>query len=242
MEVVGRAAELAVIDSFLDTVSGGFATLVFEGEPGIGKTTLWAEAVRRGIERGYTVLSCRPTSAEATLSYTGVGDLLTSVEDDVYGALPALQRRALDGVLLRGETDGRAPDRRTVSVAVLSVLRALATSPVLVAVDDAQWLDRPSAAVLAFASRRLDGEPLGVVTVVRLSADANGVRTFDRDVAEHRRRAVPVSPMSLGALHVLLTARLGRPGCNAKPSSDLRADVSSKSSIMCSHAPARPAR
>jgi predicted ATPase len=210
VEVVGRAAELAVIDVFLDATPGGFTTLVFEGEPGIGKTTLWSEAVRRGVMRGYAVLSCRPSPAEATLSYTGVGDLLGPVQDDVYLALPAPQRRALDAVLLRTETGGRPPDRRTVSVAFLSLLRALATmSPVLVAVDDAQWLDRPSAAVLGFAVRRLDAEPLRVVTAVRLAADTDALATFDRHVVETRRQALRVLPLSAAALQKFLTGRLG---------------------------------
>jgi DNA-binding CsgD family transcriptional regulator/tetratricopeptide (TPR) repeat protein len=210
VEVVGRAAELAVIDVFLDGTSGGFAALVFEGQPGIGKTTLWSEAVRRGTERGYTVLSCRPTAAEATLSYTAVGDLLEPVEDGVYGALPAPQRVALDGVLLRNGAGGRPPARRTVSVAFLSVLRALTTvSPVLVAVDDAQWLDQPSAAVLGFAVRRLDAELVRVVAAVRLGADTGASGTFDRQVGESHRQALSVSPLSRGALHTLLTGRLG---------------------------------
>ncbi len=69
MEVVGRPAELAIVDEFLDAPSRGFAILAFEGEAGIGKTTLWGEALRRGIARDYTALSCRP-AADATLSYT----------------------------------------------------------------------------------------------------------------------------------------------------------------------------
>jgi hypothetical protein len=106
-------------------------------------------------------------------------------------------------VLLRDDTAGQAPERRTVSVGFLSVLRAMATvSPVLVAVDDAQWLDRPSAAVLGFAVRRLDAEPVRVVTAVRLAADTDALGTFDRQVAESRRQAVQVTPLRGGALQI----------------------------------------
>jgi hypothetical protein len=109
VEVVGRATELAVIDVFLDATPSGFAALVFEGQPGIGKTTLWSEAVRRATGRDYAVLSCRPSPAEATLSYTGVGDLLGRVEDDVYLAVPVPQRRALDTCCCETTPQGRPP-------------------------------------------------------------------------------------------------------------------------------------
>src|SRR5262249_42392024 len=143
--VVGREGELAHVERLLDEAAGGFACLRLEGRPGIGKTTIWQRAVARARERGFATLSCRPSQSEAKLSFAGLGDLLGTVADAFLDGLPRPQQRALDAALLRGDVVQRAPDRRTVGVALLSVLRRLTEcAPVIVAVDDAQWLDRPS--------------------------------------------------------------------------------------------------
>src|SRR5438093_602819 len=113
--IVGRDTALAAIEEFLaDT--GGVRALVLEGEPGIGKTTLWRAGVRRGEELGYAVLSCRPALAEAKLSYGALGDLLGGVPESAFASLPPPQRNALDAVLLRADAARRASDRRAVSV------------------------------------------------------------------------------------------------------------------------------
>jgi hypothetical protein len=78
---------------------------------------------------------------------------------------------------------------------------------VLVAVDDAQWLDAPTAGVLEFAARRLEGEPVGILSTLRLTDEPS--RSFDQAVAEDRRRVVRLGPLSLAALHEIIKARLG---------------------------------
>ena len=100
--VTGRAGELEAIERFLDLLADGFAVLVLEGEPGIGKTTL----VRAGVEaadlRGARVLSCVASSSEARLAYAALADLLSRVDDDAVRRLPrSLERAALDAALLR---------------------------------------------------------------------------------------------------------------------------------------------
>ena len=74
--VVGRERELADLDEFLDTVLAGTATLVIEGEPGIGKTTIWQAGIAGARERSWRVLESRPVESEAKLSYAALGDLL----------------------------------------------------------------------------------------------------------------------------------------------------------------------
>jgi DNA-binding CsgD family transcriptional regulator len=208
VRVVGREAELTRVEGLLDDAAGSFACLTLEGAPGIGKTTIWQHSVERARARGFTALNCRPSQSEAKLSFAGLGDLLATVPDVVLDALPKPQRRALDAALLRGDVSGRAPDRRTVAVGLLSVLRRLASSaPVIVAVDDAQWLDRSSSAALEFAVRRLDAERIGVVTAVRVTEEP--VQTFDSVVPDSRRTAVRVGPLSLAALHEVLKRRVG---------------------------------
>lgn len=140
--VIGREADQAVIDRFLDALAAGSAGLVVAGEAGSGKTTLWGAALDAAGRRDYRRLVARPAESEARLSYSGLGDLLDAVADEVLPDLPEPQRRALEVALLRMADDGDPPDQRSVAVAVLGALRLLgAATPVVVAVDDVQWLD-----------------------------------------------------------------------------------------------------
>ena len=153
----GRTAELERIDAFLAAIAHGPATLLLEGELGVGKTALWREAVRRARSR---VLSCRPVEGETQMPYAALGDLLASVSLD---GLPGPQRHALEVALLRAEP--REPlHQRAVALGLLGVL---AQEPTLLAIDDVQWLDHPSEVVLAFAARRLSGLRVGLLVARR---------------------------------------------------------------------------
>src|ERR1700760_5171127 len=88
--VVGRETELSLLDGFLGSIDDGFAVLALEGEPGIGKTTVWQEGMRRAEARGLLALSCQPAQSEARLSFVGLGDLLGPVPDAALAALPDL--------------------------------------------------------------------------------------------------------------------------------------------------------
>ena len=74
--VVGRAAELEVVDAFLAAADDGPARLLVEGEPGIGKTTVWQAATARARERGFRILASRPGPSETRLTFAGLGDFL----------------------------------------------------------------------------------------------------------------------------------------------------------------------
>jgi len=192
--VVGRDAELVVV----------------EGEPGIGKTTVWQAAVRRAEERETRVLASRPGASEARLTFVGLTDLLSGVGDEVLDELPAPQRRALDVALLRADPEDVSSDQRVVATAFMSVLRTLSSSvPVVVAIDDLQWLDTPSWAVLEFALRRLETEPVGVVSAVRLERGGSAQRSLGRLAPQNRVRRVRLGPLNLAALHEILRAELG---------------------------------
>src|SRR4029079_5960926 len=87
---------------FLDAVSAGSVrSLALTGHAGIGKTTLWREAVRLAADSGFTVLTARPTQAETQLSFSGLADLLRPLPDEAFAALPDVQRDALEVALLR---------------------------------------------------------------------------------------------------------------------------------------------
>ncbi len=207
--VVGRDQELAAADRFLDAVPDGLCAFVLEGEPGIGKTTVWREALRQAEERGFRVFACRPAEAEARLSFASLGDLLAGVEDSTLDTIPVPQRNAVEIALLRREPSGAPPDERAIAVAVLSVLRVAAkVQPVVVAVDDVQWIDPPTASVLEFVVRRLEMEPVGFLASVRVEDERP--RTFDLAIDDEHRRTVRVGPLSLGSLHQMIKERLGR--------------------------------
>src|SRR5262245_60702230 len=146
--LVGREQELDELARFLDLVPAAPVCLLFEGDAGVGKTTLWREAVSGALDRSYRVLSCRPVESEAQLAFTALGDLLEEVPDSATADLPVPQRRALEVALLQIDAEGPPPLRRAVSLGVLGVLRALAASGrVVFDLDDLKWLERQSAAL-----------------------------------------------------------------------------------------------
>src|SRR3954469_23704591 len=188
--IVGRARELERIDGFLSAMAGGPATLLLEGELGVGKTALWREAVARSP---YRVLSCRPVEAETQLAYAALGDLLAELGDQELAGLPAPQRHALEVALFRAEPGEHGAPQRAVALGLLAVLRA---RPTLVAVDDLQWLDHPSAVVLGFVARRLEGARVGLLVARR------GGGPMPLHLPESAR--LPVGPLAPDALARLL--------------------------------------
>jgi DNA-binding CsgD family transcriptional regulator len=200
--IVGRESELAQVRSFIGSVSQGPSALLLEGAAGIGKSTLWHAGVSIARARGHRVLACRATESEARLSYAALGDLFDLELPD----LPAPQKRALDAALLRAEFEGVPPDQRAVSVASLGVLRALAASgPVVVAVDDVQWLDVPSARVLAFVARRLEDAPIRILVTLRVGSGGDPLGLARSGPGSFQR--VPIGPLPDEAMTRLLRDR-----------------------------------
>src|SRR5436190_19830757 len=162
--VVGRGHELEAIAHVLDAAQKAGRVLMLEGEAGIGKTTVWRAGVEQGQEWGYRVLATAAAGAEAQLSFTALRDLLGDAFDEVAEEIPSPQRRAMRVVLLREEPAGPPPQPDAIAVAFLTTLRALAArAPVLLAVDDVQWLDTALAAPLGYALRRLGSEAVAVL-------------------------------------------------------------------------------
>ena len=163
--LVGRADEQTLIASLLDEVTTRGQALVLRGEPGIGKSRLLAEAARDARDRGMVVLTASGVQSEAHLPFAGLHQMLRPVRERA-GALPAIQRDALDAAF--GLTHGAAPEPFRIAMAVLDLISEVATDgPVLIVVDDAQWLDRPSAEVLAFVARRIESDPVLVLAAMR---------------------------------------------------------------------------
>lgn len=208
-DIVGRKAELGTIDAFFDRLGRGPAAVAFEGHPGIGKTTVWWQVFARAAGRSFVVLSCRPVEAEAKLAFASLADLFEPIGDDILPQLPEPQRLALEVALMRASPHGNPPSARAVATAVLSALRLLAAaSPVLLAIDDQQWLDRASAEALAFALRRIGAHRVGVLATVRV--EDGGVRdplALDSAFAGHLER-IRLGPLSLSGLHHVIRAQL----------------------------------
>jgi len=156
------------------------------------------------------VLACQPTSTETRYSFAALGDLVARDIADVLAELPAPQRHALEVALALASDEHATVSQHVVGLAFLSVLQLLAAKqPVLVAVDDVQWLDPPSAAALQFAARRLAGAKVKLLVAARREDDAQPLQ-LERDLAQSLDR-IDVGPLSLGALHRLLFSRLGEP-------------------------------
>ena len=209
-DVIGRESELAILTRFLDSIPTGPSALLLSGDPGIGKTTVWKEGLAGAQLRRYRTLSCGPVEAETRLSYAALGDLLEPILEEALPTVPEPQRQALEVALLRSPRSGARADQRAVSLAVLGCLRSVAsTSPVVVAVDDIQWMDLPSVRVLQFVVRRLKDEQVGLMTAAR------GARADDDPLgvvsafAEDRVHAVHVGPLSLDALERVLRDKVG---------------------------------
>src|SRR5262245_41478945 len=205
-EVIGREPEIEAIGRFIDAAMHGFAWLSIQGEPGLGKTTLWFLGVEEAVSAGFLVMTARPSLAEATLSFAVLGDLLEGVPEKHFAALPEPQRRALDVALLRVRGGTSPPDARTVAVATRSLLHALASErPLLLAIDDAQWVDAPSARTLSFAIRRI-GEDRAGVLLTRRPEPAEGGLDVPADAAGRR---VVLRGLSVGAIDLLVRERVG---------------------------------
>jgi DNA-binding CsgD family transcriptional regulator len=208
-ELIAREDELRTVARFLDGERGGSTALVLEGEAGIGKSTLWATAIENARDRNISVLSFQAAEAEQGLAFAGLGDLLEPELDRLLPALPPPRRRALEVALLLDHS-AEAIDPRAVAVATRNVLEQLsADGPLLVAIDDVQWLDVSSAAALSFALRRMADGPTRVLLARRLG-DQPERRELERAVGNDRVDRLRLDPLSLGATQRLLQMRLGR--------------------------------
>lgn len=209
-EIVGRKAELATLREFVAGIAGGASALVLEGEAGMGKTTLWAAGIQEAEMSGVRVLRALPAESESALSFAGVGDLLDSVLDEALAPLPAGQSRALSRALVLDDDEGPTPDPHAVGVALLNALRALAEArPLLVSVDDVQWLDTASSGALGYAARRLREEHVGVLLSRRSGLDSPLLTELRRSLPFERFTKVEVGPLEVRALHRVVQEHLG---------------------------------
>lgn len=208
-QVFGRDAELGTIGAFLDTLARSPRSLVLAGPAGAGKTTLLRAGAALAVERGFTVLQTMPSPSDMRLAFAGLADLLEPNLAAVIGELPPPQARALRMALLLQDAPAHPPEPRIIATAFRLAVSVLARSaPVLVVIDDVQWLDPPSAAAVGFAVRRLKDEAGGLLCAQRTSQPGDEL-PLELDRARLPTDLLPVGGLSLGALHRMLRTRLG---------------------------------
>ena len=194
MELIGRQRELDLIASVLeDARSSRARALAFMGEPGIGKTALldWAVAAAGG----FTVVRVAGLAAEQDYPYAGLMAVVRPLRQSM-ASLPATQSAAIEAVLA---ADAGSTERFAVAAGTLGLLGAAAeSSPLLLLVDDLQWLDEPTRDALTFALRRLSADAVAAVMASRPGGLGDIARAFD-DVIE-------VAALDADAASSLLTA------------------------------------
>jgi hypothetical protein len=205
-EIIGREDELSAIRAFLDRPIVRLRALVLEGEAGIGKSTIFGAAVAAARERSFGVLVSRPAEAERTLPYVVIGDLFGDTEPRLLDRLEVPRRRAFESALLRADADAPV-DPRALGVAIHTLLPMLLESgPLVLAIDDDQWMDASSAATLGFALRRSLHQP--VLLLLSRRIDGAPVRGLEERIEAAEVGRLQVRALSVGAIQRLLRTRL----------------------------------
>ena len=193
--LVGRVRERRLLDGLVESVEGGGAAVLIAGEAGVGKTALLTHVADVASKRGLRVLRARGEESEAVLAFATLADLLRPLREKFAG-LPQTQRQALEVCLAL--SSGPAAGPLAACAGALGVLASAADEqPLVVLVDDFQWVDPESRQVLLFAARRLAAERIVMLLAVR---DEPGAQPPERDL--------PV--LRIGGLSVAECAELAR--------------------------------
>src|SRR5918997_1231929 len=191
---VGREGGRARIDRLLRDARGGRSgALLLHGEAGIGKTAMLRWAI--GHATDMRVLRARGIDSESDIPYAGLAELVAPLLDRVDD-VPDVQAAALRGALALGPATPH--DRFTVPAGLLSLLAVAAEEqPILVAIDDAQWLDAPPLEAFLFAGRRIEAEGIAMLGSLR---DGTPAAAMDVPWLE----LMPVPPLAEGEARELL--------------------------------------
>ena len=196
----GRERERRVLADLLDQARAGTAAaLVLRGEAGVGKSALLEAVVIDAANLGMRVLRSQAMESESPLAFAGLHQLLHPLFADL-DQLPDPQARALRVAF--GQQDGAAIDPFAIALGILGLLSVSAErAPLLVVVDDAHWLDGPSADALLFTLRRLQADPVAAVLTVR-DGDA-------RTLAAEGIPSLPLTGLDEASSRALLAEHLG---------------------------------
>jgi len=165
LALFGRDREMGILKELIDGLGKRGRGMVISGDPGIGKSALLAAAGAAGRERGFHVLACAGVQAEGQLPFAGLHQLLRPIEANIT-KLPKPQQAAILAAF--GMLDTGPPSVFLIALGALNLLADAADdSPVVLIVDDTQWLDRSTVDVLAFIARRLESDPIALLAATR---------------------------------------------------------------------------
>ncbi|MQY20646.1 helix-turn-helix transcriptional regulator [Nocardia macrotermitis] len=205
VRLIGRDDEQGQLSAIVTGASG--LPLILRGETGVGKSALLEFAVEQALRAGYAVIRATGVEAESELPYAGLHQLLHPLLPHIDG-LGEPTRAMFEAVFGRHAT--QPPSVMALGIAVLNLLAAATSDqPLLLVVDDGQWLDGPSAEVCGFVGRRLSGSAVRLVIAVR----ADIVSGFDT-AALPERVVAPLNAQAAADLldrrHPVLNTRLRR--------------------------------
>ena len=164
-QLIGRRAEMDALLSVIDAVETRGRALLVRGDPGVGKTSVVHATIEAAKDAGRFVLETAGIETEAALPYAGLHYLLAPLLGSI-GALPMVQQQAV--LTAFGLAEGPPPELFLVALATLNLMTDQAASrPVVVVIDDMQWLDLPTNEVMAFVARRISEDPVVIIGVLR---------------------------------------------------------------------------
>jgi DNA-binding CsgD family transcriptional regulator/tetratricopeptide (TPR) repeat protein len=197
LALFGREREVGLVDGLVGSVKEQGGALVVTGEAGIGKSSLLAAARREAGNQGMLLLSATGVQSETHLPFAGLHMLVVPILARAE-ELPPAQRDAF--LTAFGMADATAPDRFLIGLAALNLLGdSAANSSLLLLVEDAQWLDRPTCDVLAFVARRLEAEPISMLIAIR--------EGYESPFIEAGLPELPLGPLDEASAGALLDAQ-----------------------------------
>ena len=212
--LIGREPERRALDELATSVAGGLSgSLVFLGEPGVGKTRLLEHLSASSVR----VVRLVGIESEFSLDFAALHRLLLPFRDH-FADVPGPQQSAL--LTTFGALDQTPPSRFLLGLSTLGVLAAAArTEPLVCVVDDAQWLDPESLDVLSFVARRVYADSLGLVFAGREGVDAldtlRGLPTHHLRGLDREESHALLDTVRPGAVSPLVASRIvGETGGN----------------------------
>ena len=203
--LIGRQHERAELGRLVTSISDGARALVLVGPAGAGKTALWTYG-RQAAGSLARVLTCRSAGLATRVSYSGLSDLLVSLRAEME-SLSSDERHALMTATHRAHLDDAAIDNTAVALAASRLLGlAAARDPLVLAIDDLQWLDPSSTRVIGFALRRLAVHPIGVLATQR---DPFGAEALRAALPYGRISFLEIGPLTEDEIDQLIKARMG---------------------------------
>src|SRR6516225_3779656 len=165
LRLVGRDNEIEALAEVVSTTPGSGSAILFVGEPGVGKTALLDVAAQEAADAGRFVVRVTGAEFEAEIGYSALEQAVLPLTPFVDRLAP-FQRSAL--LIATGSAEGEPPERLVVAAAALRLLQlASEERPVLLMVDDVQWVDQASAEVFFFVARRVQGSRLCFLAAAR---------------------------------------------------------------------------